>query len=464
MRHPHTETRRLAEFAAAIDCAALPEGVVERAKRVIADALACGVAGLAVAPEVAEPVGRYARALGGVREATVIGEGWRTSAPVAALVNATRIHSIDFDDTHMPAVAHFGAPVVSAALAATERRGGGGADLISAVVAGLEVGGKVGRSVMPGHYQRFHSTASLGGLAAAGAAARGLGLDAEKTDMAVSFAADDTGGTRYCIKVGDFSKSLHAGTAAWKGLQGALLAEAGANGPTGLLEHPVGFFWAYSEEREPDRFAPELERLGEVWEVMEVDIKAYPCILAAHTAVEATVGIVTEHDLAPDEVAEIRVRYPFFSDNHGLNYEPGSVMAARLSIPYCVAVAAMDRTVGLAQFEGERYRDARMREFMSRVYCEADRCLNERYLNAPAAVVELRAASGEAYRREIVYPRGSHRRPLSDEEHREKLRELFGKTLPTSTAEGMIALCGDLEHRESLEDLVGLLGGKERVS
>ncbi len=310
---------------------------------------------------------------------------------------------------------------------------------------------------MPGHYQRWHSTSSLGGIAAAAAAARGLGLDAERSEIAIGFAADDTGGTRYGTKVGDISKSLHAGSAAFKGLQGALLAETGAKGPAGVLEHPVGFYWAYSEEGEPGRLAGELESLGTGWEVMEVDIKAYPCIFAAHSAIEATVDIVRERSLRPEDIEGITVRYPHFSDQHGVNYEPDSVMAARLSIPFCIAVAAMDGEVGLAQFENGRYEDGKTRAFMRRVLCESDRSLKERYPDAPGAGVSVETTSGERHHKEVARPRGNHKRPLSDAEHRRKLEDLLGRTLDGSKAQELLDHLSRIEQSGSLEGLVDSL-------
>ncbi|MEZ5076086.1 MAG: MmgE/PrpD family protein [Solirubrobacterales bacterium] len=451
------ESRALADFAAAIDTDRLPAEVVERAVMVIADSLACGVAGCSVAPEIVRPIRRYALAVGGTAQASLLAGGERVAQPLAALANATAMHTIDYDDTFMPAIGHFGSSVTGAALAATESRGGSGADLIAAAVAGFEIGGKVGRSVMPGHYERWHSTASLGGPAAAAAAARGLGLNAEATEIAIGFAADDTGGTRYCIKVGDFSKSLHAGSAAQKGTQGAMLAAAGAMGPTGYLEHPVGFFWAYSEEREPGRLASEVEQLGCRWEILEDDLKAHPCILASHCGIEATIAIVSEYDLKPDEIERISIVQPYFSENHGLNYEPDSAMAARLSVPFCIAVAAIDRRVGLEQFEHDRFFEPEVRALMRRISSTPDPNLNERFPAGTPAIVTIESKTGASWEREIVVPKGSHLRPFTAVEHREKLTELLGRTLDPGRVEAALALFAELPELDSVAELTAAL-------
>lgn len=463
-RPPHAETRALAEHVASLAVDDLPADVVAKARAVVADSIACGVAGAVLAPEISGPIRRYALATGAPGPATLLDGGASLAFPVAALANATTMHTIDYDDTLMPAIAHFGASVTGAALAAVQESGGSGADLVAAVVAGFEVGGKVGRACMPGHYDRWHSTASLGGLAAAAAAARGLGLDGAETDVAIGFAADDAGGTRYCIKVGDFSKSLHAGSAAWKGSQGASLARLGALGPTGLLEHPYGFFWAYSDEREPGRLGPEVATIGQRWEILDDDLKAHPCILAAHSPIEAALDVMRAHDLDAGDVDAVHVRMPWFSNNHGLNYDPDSAMAARLSIPYCVAVAIEDDAVGLAQFAPGRLEQSSTRELLRRVEVEADRSLNARYPNVPVGLVEVVTRGGERFHAEVLEPRGSHRRPLTDDQHRAKLEELLGVALGTDAVAASLEAFARLEELDRVDGLLAGLTDKERTS
>lgn len=451
-RPEHRETRRLATHISRLSFDDLPGEVVHRAKQVVADSLACAIAGLALAPEVAAPQRRFALAIGGPPEASIIGGGM-AAQPLAAMANATMVHTIDFDDTHLPSIAHFGAPVTASALAAVEALGLGGRELLTAVVAGFEAGGRVGRSVLPGHYQRWHSTSSLGGIAAAAAAARAMSLDPEGADMAISLAADDAGGTRYCLKVGDFTKSLHAGTAAWKGSQAALLATLGVHGPTGLLEHPVGFFWAYSDEGEPGRLQPNLESVGTTWEILEDDLKAYPSIHASHTGVEATIELTRDNAIAPHEIAGIHITHPFFSANHALNYEPDSVMAARLSIPFCIAVAAIDGSFGLRSFEGERYLDPAVRGLMRKVRTTADSDLNRRYPDTTMSVVEIETLEHGTFETTIIYPIGSHKRPFSDAEHGEKVAELLSLSLDDGASLEVVEALAELDSAESLDSL-----------
>lgn len=451
-------TTVLAEHAAGIGYDDLPPEAVERARQVIADALACGIAGSIIAKEITGPLAAYRRSLDIPGSATVLLDGSRAAQQVASMVNAATIHTIDYDDTHLDAVAHLGAPVVATALAALETRGGGGRELIEAVVAGFEVAGRLGRAINPDHYQRFHATSTLGGIAAAAAAARAMGLDTERTEIAIGFAADDAGGTRYCIKQGDFSKSLHAGAAAWKGAQAALLAEAGAAGPTGFLEHEVGFLWAYTDERDHARLETEAAvPLGEHWEILKADIKAHPCILSAHTAIDGAQTLVQRHGLRLDDIRQMVLYQRGYSQKHGMNYHPDSVMAARLSVPFCVIVGIIDGKVGLEQFSEERFGDPEVLRHMPKVTVEADFALRERYPTSASTRVEITTASGDLLVEEVGYARGSHHRPMGPDEFAAKQRELLAYRLDGPAVERWLRLTSSLETLDGLEELADLL-------
>lgn len=449
-------TRRLADAIAAIDPDQLPSEVVDRACATIADALTCGIAGSALAAEVVAPLARLVTEVGDGPVPTLL-LARPLPATTAALVNGATIHTIDYDDTHMAVVSHFGASVVAAALSAVVVSGGGGRDLVAAVVAGFEAGARIGRACMPGHYQRWHATSSLGGLAAAGAAARGLGLDGAATEMVLGLAADDAGGTRVCIAQGDVSKSLHAGLAAEKGVRSALLVRAGATGPVGHLEHPFGFFWAYSDERDARRLPDHLDDLGKRWEILENDIKAHPCILSSHTAIEGVLRLSDEHGLTLDDLASIELFQPPYSRGHGINFAPTTAMAARLSVPYCVVVALEDGEVGLAQFEGDRWLDATLRRELQKVSLQPDPALGERFPGqAPTRTVVV-TLKGERFECEVGIARGSHKRPLTPEELRVKHDELLSHRLSDDGVRDFHRAIAGLRHESDLRELMSPL-------
>lgn len=449
-------TSRLAEHVAAISWDRLPAAVRSAAVRTAADSFACGIAGSRIALDVIDPLrGLVAEYSGGSGTSMLHPHG--LPAAVAAFVNGSTIHTIDYDDTHMAVVSHFGASVVAAALAATEASGGGSQRFLEAIVAGFEAGARVGRACMPQHYQRWHATSSLGGIAAAAAAARGFGLDARGTEMAIGLAADDTGGTRVCIAQGDISKSLHAGRAAEKGVRAAQLVAAGAIGPVGLLEHPFGFFWAYSDERDARRLPEQLADLGDRWEILENDIKAHPCILSSHTAIEATLSLAREHDFGIDDVEQVLLFQPGFSKGHGMNRDIRTVMAARLSVPWCVIVGLADGEVGLAQFTEDRIADRELLGRLDRVTLEPDPDLGRRFPGQAPNRVRVTLRDGRVVEHEVGVAYGSHQRPFSDADHRRKLIELTTDRLGEDGADRLLGALSAAADGDGLDALSELL-------
>lgn len=449
-------TRRLAERGAGVSWESLTEEVRRQAEVVVADTLACGIGARAVSPETVRMVQAYSAGVGSVGKSVVLATGERAGASVAAWANGALCHALDFDDAHIPSIAHFGAPCVAAALGLLQQRGGSGRDLLTAVVAGFGVGGALGRAVMPGHYRFWHGTSSLGGVAAAASAARALGLSAEATDMAISLAADGASGTRYCITAGDASKVVHAGGAAERGVVAALLAESGIDGPSGLLEHEIGFMWAYSEEHSADRLLRVVEAVGERWEILEDDIKPYPSVRISHAPVRAMAELMADGARLED-VASVTVVQPPSVVEQGWNTAPETLAAARMSIPYCIAALLVDGSLTLRQFDDTHLFDPAVREVMGRVRGRRDPALLERYGTKTCATVELRLRSGEVVERTVVWPPGSPRSPLPPEEHEAKVRSLLELGLGSDAEEDAWRVVSSISGVEDLDDGLAVL-------
>jgi 2-methylcitrate dehydratase PrpD len=114
--------RRLGEFAAALDLAAVPAEVRDRARHLILDAIGCGLA--AGRFDFAAPSLRALAGLGGRGERAVVGQAMRLPLRDAVLANGILMHGLDYDDTHTEGVLHLTVAVLPAALgvAAAPRR------------------------------------------------------------------------------------------------------------------------------------------------------------------------------------------------------------------------------------------------------------------------------------------------------------------------------------------------------
>ncbi|MGL5514181.1 MAG: MmgE/PrpD family protein, partial [Sporomusa sp.] len=174
------ETRSLANFVVNLQYDMLSEATRKMAKQCIVDFLGCCIRGSLEVP--GEIIQKVVTQQGGTGEATVFSANpFRVTALNASLANGVSGHSLDFDDLHNASIIHLGPVVVPAALAVAEQIGATGEQVITAIVAGYEVGARVGEAVNPGSYFFWHTTGTAGTFGAAAAAAKLLELSAEQT-------------------------------------------------------------------------------------------------------------------------------------------------------------------------------------------------------------------------------------------------------------------------------------------
>lgn len=127
--------RDLAEWAANLKLADIPERVRRAACDHVLDGIGNAVAARRL--EYGTAALNVARGLGGPPQAQPIGDVERIGAAAAAFASGVLIHALDFDDTHALALVHPTAVVVPAALAVAQETGADGAQLLTAIVAGL---------------------------------------------------------------------------------------------------------------------------------------------------------------------------------------------------------------------------------------------------------------------------------------------------------------------------------------
>lgn len=425
-------TRELATFAAATGYEQLPADVVRKTRIVIMDTLGCGIAGYTIAKEELAPLLRLAKSQGGAGRCAVLCDGHRTTASQAAFANGGIIHTIDFDDTSATCFGHFGATLLPPLAALGQERGAGGRDVIAAFAVGYDVAVRVGRTVWPSHYDRWHPTATLGTIGAAVAAGRLLGFDAGQMECAIGLAADEAAGLRYCIDHGDFSKLLHAAMASMKGVMVALLVESGVRGSHGLLEDKSGFCNAFSSHPDP---AAALVSLGDRFEILDDIIKAFPTINCSQAPIQAMLELAARHGFAAADIERIHVTRMLraSSRDQGINYAPSTLLAARLSIPYCLSLAAYRRRVTLDEFTPANLHDPAIRDLMARVDIAMDEALNRDYPGGTAAMLlRVQASGGRQYEEFVRYPKGNPNNPMTEDEVQAKFRALAARTLPAA--------------------------------
>lgn len=260
------------------------------------DWAAVGVAG------AKEPVAQVLRAQaqeeGGVPEAGLIGVETRVPARMAAMVNGTISHALDYDDTHFAHIGHPSVAVVPAALAIAERVGCSGADLQTAALIGVEASIRVGLWLGRTHYQTgFHQTATAGAFGATLASARLLELDEIQMQSALGLVSTRASGLK--SQFGTMGKPLNAGLAASNGVEAALLAAKGFDSNPAALDGEQGFCATHHGAGDLAAF----DGLGRDWLFTSVQHKFHACCHGLHAALEA----LARFDGAPESIARITI-------------------------------------------------------------------------------------------------------------------------------------------------------------
>jgi 2-methylcitrate dehydratase PrpD len=449
------ETRGLAEFVARLRYEDLPQAVVDQACRIIVDTVGCALSAWREDPEKSRIALDIAKLYGGAQGASIIGvAGISSQAAFAALANGMLANAADNDDTHKRALLHTGSVVVPPALALAQTQGLSGRDLILALVAGYEVAVRVGMAVMPTHYRYWHSTATNGTFGAAACAAKALKLDADGVQRALGLAGTQAAGLNTFFESGDMTKSIHPGKAAFNGILSAQLAQLGATSPPAILEHPKGYLNAYSAEPKPQKL---LEGLGTNWEILQNGFKYFPSILASHSPIQATLAIVQTHLIEPSDIASIRNETYNTVKSHFSNKDVSTVMAARVSVPYCIAISAVDRKLTQAQFAPERISDPLVRSVLANTEVVADAELNKLYPDKFPARVTVTLKNGQSFQETVLFPKGDPQDPLTAAELEAKFRDNAVALLGSVRSEGLLQAILGLPQARNVEHLSGLL-------
>jgi len=422
----NVHTRKIAEFVSSLTYERIPAEVRERIKLLILDSFGCAIYGANL--EWCRILRETLEAVDATRTTSIWGTNRKLSSPHAALVNGTQVQSFELDDVHRTAVLHVGAVTLPPLIAVTESHAKlSGRDLLTAAVAGYEIGPRVGLCMGQEHIgQGWHSGATVGVFSAVSGAARALKLSADATVHALGIAGTQSSGLM-AAQFGAMVKRMHAGRAAQSGLYAALLAAQGFTGIVDVFEAPYGGFCT-TFSRSQDRFnlAALSAGLGERFETMRISFKFYSCVGSNHTALDALADIRKRHPFTPDDIESIVVHASqVMVDHAGWPYKPEGLTGAQLNLAFCVATLLIEGDVFVDEFTPDCVEDP-ARIALSRrvkvVHDPAITTLGAAHRHKVRVEVHFRDGSIEREIREA--PRGSEHSFAGTDDIVEKFRKL----------------------------------------
>src|SRR5262245_36489898 len=443
-------TAAVVEFVSRLRHGALSEEVRHYARRHLLDTVGVMIAGAG-----GEVASRAEAVLAGVRPAgriPVPGRARRADLLDAAFLGGTAAHGIELDDGFRQGSVHPGCVVVPAALALGYDQRIDGKALIEAMVAGYEAEIAIGRACHPDLRQRgFHPAATVGVFGAVMASGKLRALSPEQLGNAMGLAASSAAGLFAFVNGGADIKRLHAGHASREGLQAALLAERGIEGPPDVVEARDGFMQAFafgrSDKARPIALPP-LVPFG----ITDCYIKPYACCRHIQPAVEALIGLVNDEKIATEDVERIDVATYRIAAEHA---ETGwdDFASAQLSFPYLIGAALRFRGIKVEHFSDEMRRDPAFATIARKLNVTAPPDIDRLYPQLRPARVTVTTARG-AFTRQADEALGSRIVPLDDAGLKAKFLDLVGPALGASRAQELSERLWSVEDAGDVAPLV----------
>lgn len=451
-----TITAKMSRWAADLHFRDIAPDAVYHAKRFLLDSLGCALGGyqqhdVKIALEV---LGEVA----GQGSATIIGTGELMDPVSASLANALMIRCMDYNDIYWKQDPSHPSDIFPAAIACCERAGSDGRELIVGLVLGHEFEMRFCEAALPGIRERGWHHATLTAFVSPIVAGRALRLSTEQIQHAIGISA-----SHHCtlgaVTAGKLTmmKNTVDPMATQAGVLAALLAEKGYTGPEHVIDGKEGLAQVFRPEW---KLAVLTEGLGDSWRITQCGMKAFPTEALTHTPISAVLDLVKTNDLHPDLVEKIQIRSlaraaDILSDPS--KYDPRTKETADHSLPYVIAAALVERQVTPAQFTMEKITDPKIREQLNKVEVVADPGIEKVFPALQRVIVHIDTKDGHSFNKQLDYPKGDPRNPLTDEELEEKFASLAEGVLTKPAQQKVKEAVWNLERVESVSELMALM-------
>ncbi|ASK33872.1 MmgE/PrpD family protein [Alloalcanivorax mobilis] len=415
----HTE--QLTAFLADLSHARIPAPVVARTEDLFLDWLGSLLAGRRQHPI---PVfNAYARRMGPAQGGSEnLVDGGTTSPYFAALVNGASSHVVEQDDLHNSSVLHPATVVFPAALAAAQDLGKSGRDLIVAAVAGYEAGIRIGEFLGRSHYRIFHTTGTVGTLAAAVAVGKLLALDQAGFTHLLGSAGTQASGLWEFLRDAADSKQLHTAKAAADGVLAAYMTADGLTGASDILEGDQGLAAGLSSDAEPRCLS---DRLGERWALAETSFKFHASCRHTHPAADALLDLMQRENLDAAQIKSVTARvHQGALDVLGRVTVPRTIHQAKFSMGTVLGLIALHGKAGLTEFHQVPLDDTDVARFRDNVSMVLDAEVDAAYPLRWLGRVEVETVDGRRLQGAIDEPKGDPGNTLSRPELEQKFRRL----------------------------------------
>lgn len=353
---------------------------------------------------------------------SVIGSDNKTDFFSAAFINGINSHFIELDDGHRLGMLHLEAPVFSALLSLYEKEKISQIDFFKGTVVGYEAAIRLAMAIQPSHKLKgYHATGTCGTVGVTAAVATALHYDATKMKDALSAAMTSAAGLLEMIEDDSELKPYNIGRSVVDGLMASFSGKAGFHAPNDALGGKRGFLAVTSDNPNLDVL---LNFEADKYLIEGTYMKPYAACRHLHPAIEAALTIAKSGDFDWRNVSNVIVdayHLAVFGHDH---QEVTSVNSAKMSIPYSVAVALINKSANMEDFSSEKINDTDILNLAKKVFVKDDDELTKLCPAKRVSVVTITMNDGSEIKQRIDYPKGEPENPLTQQELEKKFRSL----------------------------------------
>ncbi len=450
-------TARMADFVLGLEYDHIPEVAVKEAKRFLLDSVGCALA--AVNNSDMAAMYRFTEKLGGTAEATLIGNGHRTNAPNAALMNSLLVRALDYNDIYWEQDPSHPSDIIFGAVSPAEALAKDGRETLTAIMIAYELELRWCLACFPGVREVGWHHATLTQLVSPFVAGRIYGLD---RDQLVA-AAGISGSSHYTlggVVAGHLTnmKNTADPLATQAGVLAAMMAREGYEGPVEVIEGKEGFQHVlHNVELKPEIL---LDGLGEKFMITDCGYKAFPTEALTHQPMSAVLKVMENNGLVAEDLARIHIQTTargadILSDPS--KYDPQTKETADHSLPYCLAAAAADGGVYPSSFSEEKLFDPRIRTLLGKIEVVANGEIDAMFPGTKRAIATLTTNDGCEFSETVDHAKGSPQNPLSDDELIAKFRANADGVMDTARQDAIIEATWAFDRLEDVGRYMKLL-------
>lgn len=451
-----TVSQQIAEWAANAKFEDLSDEAIQAAKVILYDSIGCALGGYKTHDVTI--MREYLEELGGKEETTVIGSGKKIPASQASLLNALMVRALDYNDIYWKQDPSHPSDIIPGPMALGEKLNKSGKDLLLAIAIGHEVEMRLCEAAFPGIRERKWHHATLTAFASPYACGSIMGLTADQIAHATGISGSRHA-TLGAVTAGKLTmmKNTVDPMATQSGAIAAELASRGYEGPEHVIDGKEGLFECYGPEWKAEIL---VDGLGETWRIPLCGLKAFPTEALTHTPLTATIDLLVEHDIKPDDIETVLIKTiaraaDILSDP--AKYNPQTRESADHSLPYCLSAAIVDRKVVPQSFDESKIFDPVVRDQLNKIKVVAEPEFEALFpkLQPCEAVITLK--DGKTVSKRIDFPMGDPRNPITEAGLDAKFTSLADGVLSESRQAAIKKLVFDLENVGSISELCELL-------